>query len=170
MAFCGDVVDYGPQPVECLHWVRENADHAVRGNHDNAVGFDMDCRCMGTFREYSVATRAWTAPSWITTITSSCDSCRRWIVFEWEGKHFRMAHATPQGDLFEYLSMEQWRDRIVGLDADFILLGHTHVQGCGPWGRLPSSRRGAWAWLVTAKGKPAMCFPRRPDAPQADPL
>ena len=23
--------------------------------------------------------------------------------FEWGGQHFRMAHATPQGDLFEYL-------------------------------------------------------------------
>jgi len=40
VVFCGDVVDYGPQPVECLRWLKENADHAVRGNHDNAVAFD----------------------------------------------------------------------------------------------------------------------------------
>ena len=36
VVFCGDVVDYGPQPVECLRWLRANAKHAVRGNHDNA--------------------------------------------------------------------------------------------------------------------------------------
>ncbi|MBN1851207.1 MAG: metallophosphoesterase [Pirellulales bacterium] len=35
IAFCGDVVDYGPQPVECLRWLMTSADHIVRGNHDN---------------------------------------------------------------------------------------------------------------------------------------
>jgi predicted phosphodiesterase len=30
----------------------------------------------------------------------------------------------------------QWRDRIVGLDADFILLGHTHVQGVQTFGTI----------------------------------
>jgi len=50
VVFCGDVVDYGPQPVECLRWLAENADHIVRGNHDNALAFDVDCGCMRTFR------------------------------------------------------------------------------------------------------------------------
>jgi putative phosphoesterase len=136
VAFCGDVVDYGPQPVECLRWVRENADHAVRGNHDNALGFDMDCRCMGTFREYSVATRAWHRTLLDQTDYEFLRQLPTLDLFEWERKHFRMAHATPQGDLFEYLSMEQWRDRIVGLDADFILLGHTHVQGMQTLGTI----------------------------------
>ena len=38
VVFCGDVVDYGPQPVECLRWLMGNAGHVVRGNHDNALG------------------------------------------------------------------------------------------------------------------------------------
>jgi len=42
VAFCGDAVDYGPQPVECLRWLEDNADHIVRGNHDNALGYDAD--------------------------------------------------------------------------------------------------------------------------------
>jgi diadenosine tetraphosphatase ApaH/serine/threonine PP2A family protein phosphatase len=46
-----------------------------------------------------------------------------------------MAHATPQGDLFEYLPMDQWGDRVRGLDADFVLLGHTHVQGMRTFGK-----------------------------------
>ena len=57
--FCGDVVDYGPSPVACLHWVRKHCEHAVRGNHDNALAFNLDCHCMGSFRVYSRATRAW---------------------------------------------------------------------------------------------------------------
>ncbi|MBN2560458.1 MAG: metallophosphoesterase family protein [Phycisphaerae bacterium] len=136
VAFCGDVVDYGPQPVECLRWLAENADHSVRGNHDNALGYDVDCQCMGTFREYSVATRAWhrtmlnaTDREFLRTMLI-CD----W--FEWEGKHFRMAHATPQGDLFEYLDMDQWGSQVAGIDADFVLIGHTHIQGMRTFGKL----------------------------------
>jgi putative phosphoesterase len=129
VAFCGDVVDYGPHPVECLRWLADNADHVVRGNHDNALGFDLDCRCMGSFREYSLTTRAWHR-----TLVSDAD--REFLRemptldwFEWEGKHFRMAHATPQGDMFEYLPMERWEERVADLTADFALLGHTHIQG-----------------------------------------
>jgi len=136
VAFCGDVVDYGPEPVECLRWLRESADYVVRGNHDNAVAFDVDCQCMGTFRAYSVATRAWHRTLLDQT---DCEFLRQLPTldeFEWEGKRFRMAHATPQGDLFEYLSKEQWADRLEGLDADFVLLGHTHVQGMRSFGRI----------------------------------
>ena len=31
VVFCGDVVDYGPQPLECLHWLAENADMLSAG-------------------------------------------------------------------------------------------------------------------------------------------
>jgi putative phosphoesterase len=136
VSFCGDVVDYGPCPVECLRWVAGHADQVVRGNHDNALGFDLDCRCMGSFREYSLATRAWHR-----TLVSQADleflrgmPTLDW--FEWEGKHFRMAHATPQGDLFEYLPMDRWEERVRGLAGDFVLLGHTHVQGMGTFGQI----------------------------------
>ena len=90
---------------------------------------------MGSFREASLATRAWHR-----TLLSESDLAflRRlptldW--FAWGGQHFRMAHATPHGDLFEYLPAEQWGERVRGLDADFVLLGHTHVQGTRRFGR-----------------------------------
>jgi putative phosphoesterase len=136
VAFCGDIVDYGPCPVECIRWLAEHADHLVRGNHDNALSFDQDCRCMGSFREYSLATRAWhrtlvTAADrvflgGIPTVTS----------FEYDGHHFQMGHATPQGDMFEYLPMEEWGERVRKLDADFVLLGHTHIQGMQTFGKV----------------------------------
>ena len=134
VAFCGDVVDYGPNPVECLHWVAEHAEYRVRGNHDNALGFDVDCRCMGSFRNYSTATR-----SWHRSLLSEADRgfLRRlptisW--FQWEGRHVRMAHATPQGDLFRYLTEDEWGASVQGLDCDLVVLGHTHVQGVRTFG------------------------------------
>lgn len=124
VVFCGDVVDYGPFPVECLRWIEHHADHYVRGNHDNALAFDLDCQCMGSFREYSLATRAWHR-----TLLSHGDlrflgqmPILDW--FEFDRRHFRMAHATPQGDLFEYLAPDQWEVRLEGIGEDFILLGH----------------------------------------------
>lgn len=136
VVFCGDVVDYGPQPVECLRWLMGNTDHIVRGNHDNALGFDVDCQCMGSFREYSLATR-----DWHRTLLSDADRAflRGMPTLEWfecQGKHFRMAHATPQGDLFEYLNMDQWGERVSGLESDFVLFGHTHVQGMRTFGEV----------------------------------
>jgi predicted phosphodiesterase len=134
VAVCGDAVDYGPFPVECVRWLSGHTTHAVRGNHDNALAFGLDCRCMGSFRAASLATRAWhrtlvAGPEleWLRRLPTLA-----W--FEWEGRHFRMAHATPQGDVFEYLKADQWGERVQGLDADFVLLGHTHVQGMRTFG------------------------------------
>ena len=136
VVFCGDVVDYGPQPVECLRWLMQNATNAVRGNHDNALGFGADCQCMGTFREYSLATRDWHRR---LLSDAECRYLRQMPTLDWlswEGRQVRMAHATPQGDLFEYLDMDQWGERVADLDCDFVLLGHTHVQGMRTFGKL----------------------------------
>lgn len=136
IAFCGDVVDYGPQPVECLRWVMQNATHAVRGNHDNALAFDVDCGCMRTFREYSFATRAWHRTLLDDAQVSFLRSIPLRNRFEWQGKTFRMAHATPQGQLSEYLEPREWASRVAAIDADYMLLGHTHVQGMGAFGKI----------------------------------
>jgi putative phosphoesterase len=133
-AFCGDVMDYGPSPIECLRWLQEDVEYLVCGNHDYALAFDSDCRCMGSFREYSLATRAWHR-----TLVSEFDrdflqSMSKLRYFRWDDQKIRMAHATPRGDLFEYLSMDKWEEQIQGLDADYVLLGHTHVQGMRTFG------------------------------------
>lgn len=134
IAFCGDLVDYGPQPARCVRWLANNADHVVRGNHDNALAFDVDCQCMGTFREYSLATRAWHRSLLDKLDCGFLRGMPTLAWFECAGTHFRMAHATPQGGLFEYLDEEHWRDRIGETQSDFILLGHTHVQGMRTFG------------------------------------
>src|SRR5205809_7877693 len=35
--FLGDLVDYGTEPVPCIDWVRRNAHHSIRGNHDHGA-------------------------------------------------------------------------------------------------------------------------------------
>jgi putative phosphoesterase len=136
VAFCGDVVDYGPYPVECLRWVAKHAAFRVRGNHDNALAFNVDCHCMGSFRQASLATRAWHRALLSPDDIAFLGALPTLMWFEFGEQHFRVAHATPQGDLFEYLDAGQWGQRVESLESDFVLLGHTHIQGMRRFGRV----------------------------------
>ncbi|MGR3309205.1 MAG: metallophosphoesterase family protein, partial [Candidatus Brocadiales bacterium] len=61
MVFClGDIVNYGPNPAECLEWVKGHVTKIVRGNHDNAVGLGADCGCSLKYKELSDAVKAFT--------------------------------------------------------------------------------------------------------------
>jgi putative phosphoesterase len=136
VAFCGDVVDYGPHPVECLRWLARYARYRVRGNHDNALAFGVDCRCMGSFREASLATRAWHRTLLAPDDFAFLRALPTLDWFEWDRWHFRMSHATPQGDLFEYLAEDEWEQQVKGLDSNYVILGHTHIQDMRRIGHL----------------------------------
>ena len=128
MIFLGDVVDYGPHPKECLTFIKENADYYVRGNHDNALGYNVDCNCMGTFREYSIATR-----EWHKTLLDENEKqfLRNMPVLNkahLDGKSFFLAHASPTGDISKYLNENEIVNELDDIIAEYILIGHTHVQ------------------------------------------
>jgi diadenosine tetraphosphatase ApaH/serine/threonine PP2A family protein phosphatase len=38
--------------------------------------------------------------------------------------------------LFEYLAPDQWGPRVGDLEADYVVLGHTHLQGLRTFGKL----------------------------------
>jgi len=128
LIFLGDVVDYGPHPKECLEFIKSNADYYVIGNHDNALGNDTDCNCMGTFREYSIATREWHK----TILSKEEIEFLRSMPYQEnvkvEDKYLFLAHATPFGSLSKYLSEAELEDEVKWLPHEYILLGHTHIQ------------------------------------------
>lgn len=43
----GDIVNYGPQPGECVTWAMglSSPSRVIQGNYDRAVGFDDDPHC-----------------------------------------------------------------------------------------------------------------------------
>ncbi|MET1160275.1 MAG: metallophosphoesterase family protein [Thermoprotei archaeon] len=53
----GDLVDYGPNPGEVVDLVKSTSARVIRGNHDHAVGFGVDCRCGKETHWLSVWTR-----------------------------------------------------------------------------------------------------------------
>ncbi len=127
----GDLVDYGPSPRECIDFVKKNVHAIVRGNHDNAVAFRTDCKCSEAYKLMSVKTRElmWNILGEEEINYLSSLPLNR--VLELGGTKFFLTHATPADNLFKYLPPDSpdyvWQKEIEGVDADFVLLGHTHV-------------------------------------------
>lgn len=133
LLFClGDLVDYGPQPREAIHWVRERALRVIRGNHDHALGYNVDCRCAPVMREASVTTRQWHSYLLSQDEKEYLQGLPITERLELAGATFHLAHASPTGDLYDYHIIpdapdEALTEAIEGIEADFILLGHTHL-------------------------------------------
>lgn len=126
--FLGDVVDYGPFPSECLRFLRERMDVGVLGNHDNAIVRGVDCGCRGDFRQFSEETRAWHKTLLGGDDLEFLRALQPLKQTHIEGETLYLAHASPKGDLFQYLREDEIEDAVEGIPDDFVLLGHTHIQ------------------------------------------
>lgn len=127
----GDVIDYGPNPAECLAFVRENAHRTVRGNHDHAVAFGMDCGCSYKYKQLSIATRDFTLNVLGENDLKFLREMPLIQEFKLSGYNFYMVHASPTDNLFKYITPktpdEEIENEIRTIDSDFILLGHSHI-------------------------------------------
>jgi len=136
VVFLGDAVDYGPRPAECVAWVRDRADFAVRGNHDHAVACDADPQCSPAYREMAEATRALHKHMLVPEDKAFLQDLPLELYFEFGGARFYAVHASPGDPLYRYLPAdipdEQLALEVARIEADTILMGHTH---------LPSVRR-----------------------------
>ena len=125
----GDLVDYGSNPVPCLRWVREHAAAVVRGNHDHAVAQRVPARSGSGFKAITAATRPlhWQVlgredMKFLARLPVTC----RLAVGD---KSFFLVHATPRDPMDEYLNEDRgaWAARLEFVEADYVLVGHTHV-------------------------------------------
>ena len=124
----GDLVDYGPQPVECVRWAMENADYCVRGNHDHGAAQESFPTGRTGFRYLTGVTRP-------TTCELLPDDCRTYLArlpltlaLTLGGKRYFIAHASPRDpmDEYGYADAEYWKARLDSIEADYLLVGHTH--------------------------------------------
>lgn len=127
--FAGDAVDYGANPVPCVHWLQENANVAIRGNHDHAVAQHVPARRGTGFRELAAATRPlhWELLSnrHIKYLTRMPVTKR--VVLD--DLSFYLVHATPRDPMDEYLAdnADAWEMQLESIEADFVCVGHTHL-------------------------------------------
>jgi putative phosphoesterase len=128
--FCmGDLVDYGPNPLECIDWIRSNNVPTIRGNHDNAVALHVDCGCGYIYKHLSEATREYT---WATISEKEETFLRNLplkLELEIEGIKTVFAHGSPTS-FFDYINpditMEKLDEYTAGLTDEYLIVGHTH--------------------------------------------
>lgn len=141
LIFVGDSVDYGPNPREVVDWLRNNADILVMGNHDNAVAWGVDCGCGEKTHELSVYTRREISMKLLDEdqIKYLQKLPLRNIV-EVGGLKLYIIHGSPRNPLYDYVYpsfpnnklRELLFERTLGgslkrINANFIILGHTHI-------------------------------------------
>ncbi len=126
----GDLVDYGPSPGECIDLLREQDIPTIRGNHDNAVAFGMECGCGYEYKHLSIATREYT--------TAILNDTQMDFLRKLPMNHERIesevrlyfTHGSPLS-FYDYIKPdtpeEIVKDYIEEVDADFIFIGHSHI-------------------------------------------
>ncbi|MDR0532443.1 MAG: metallophosphoesterase family protein [Verrucomicrobiales bacterium] len=131
----GDLVNYGPQPAECVDWALQVAKAGnlfLQGNHDHAVGLGADPRCSSSYRLLALTMQKITIQ--LTSkkqkeFLSTLQPLRQFVL----GEHRCVAcHATPRDALFTYLPKDattsEWEEEIAAAGSpDYLFVGHTHV-------------------------------------------
>jgi predicted phosphodiesterase len=125
----GDVVGYGPQPGECLRWLRASGAVMVQGNHDRSLAEGVPPRCRPDFEWLAAATRHIARDQLSDEETAFLRALppRREVALD--GRGLVLLHAAPPDSLYRYLGpdADAWREAVSGLQADLVLVGHTHI-------------------------------------------
>lgn len=140
--FLGDLVDYGPEPHVVVDIVKElKPGVIVMGNHDYAVAFNTDCNCAQELHDLSVYTRVNISYKllskeqieWLKTL-------RHRVKLELFSERVYAVHGAPRNPLYGYLKpglpAEVLEDMLTEssfalkprpVEADYVLVGHTHT-------------------------------------------
>jgi len=154
----GDLVDYGPRPHEVVQWVKDNATVAVRGNHDHAAGFSVDPQCSQPFKRLAAETLRYTQE---VCTGKDCEFLRKLPVYRETAvgsTKFHLVHATPLDPLFGYcpVQSERWQEEVTLIDADVLVVGHTHTPFIRAVGKTTIVNPGSLGQPKT--GRPLACY------------
>ncbi|MBP2029476.1 putative phosphoesterase [Methanohalophilus levihalophilus] len=126
----GDLVDYGPSPVEVIEFLKSHNIPVIKGNHDNAVATGLECGCSYELKYLSIATRDYTRSvvgkghiDFLKLLPSEIER-------EINGTKVHFTHGSPRS-FYEYIRPEtpenELREMTEEIDADLLFVGHTHI-------------------------------------------
>jgi putative phosphoesterase len=125
----GDLVNYGPEPAAVIDVVRSQAALIVCGNHDYSIGFNQDPQCSPRFTKMAEATRQYTNSVLSMEHKHFLRHLPRFVETQRDGTRFYLCHAVPFDPLFGYCQADssRWITEVEAIDADIVLVGHTHT-------------------------------------------
>ena len=126
----GDIVGYGPESGACVERIMRYADVVVQGNHDHALAERVSPRCSPQFRWLAEATASLGDAQVPPAQRAALGSLPRRAILDVAGTRYLFVHATPHDPLYHYVGpdAEAWRPEVAALDADVLVVGHTHLQ------------------------------------------
>lgn len=132
LLFLGDLIDYGPNPKECLDRLKQcNILGIVKGNHDHAAAFNVSDRCSPEFFEMSSQTREFTMTRLSRNELDFLGGLPTSANVNVDGLNVFMAHASPQDHMYKYftdeISDKELQAEVGGVSADIVLVGHSHL-------------------------------------------
>jgi len=130
----GDLVNYGPQPAECVTWAMrlQAGDHVIQGNHDRAFGMGADPRCTPAYQSLASAMQSATRGLLnrdMKHFLAKLPPMKRFLLGD---ASCVACHAIPSDPLYGFLSEQSgltlWESEFnVAGHPDVLLLGHTHA-------------------------------------------
>jgi len=117
----GDIVGYGPEPVECIALLKELNHRCIAGNHDWAVVGKLE---LADFNPEAAAACLWTAQQ---LSLSEADYLKE-LPLSLRCDDFTLVHGSPREPLWEYLlSPQDARNNFSRFETGSCLIGHSHV-------------------------------------------
>jgi putative phosphoesterase len=130
----GDLVNYGPQPVECVAWAMglDARSRVLQGNHDLAFSAGTSPGTSAAYELITEAMQAATAPLLSPEMRRFLGGLEPLQKFRWEGNNCVACHAVPTDPLYGYLGEQAaptlWESELVEVKyPDILFLGHTHI-------------------------------------------
>ena len=130
----GDLVNYGPQPAECVRWAMGLGPPSlvVQGNHDRAFGLDSDPHCAPAYRVLARAVQLATSHLLTPAMRRFLGALEPLHRLRWGSASCVACHAIPSDPLYGYLGGQGdstlWGSEIVQAgQPDHLFVGHTHV-------------------------------------------
>jgi putative phosphoesterase len=130
----GDLVNYGPQPVECVAWAKNISSEAIilQGNHDHALGLNADPHCSAIYTAFASAMQNITARMLAPELKQFLAGLQPERRFQIGSANCFACHATAKNPLYHYMPPDAaatlWESElIVAQQPDFLFCGHTHL-------------------------------------------
>ena len=117
----GDLVGYGPDPVECIELLRQHDAVSVAGNHDLASAGKLS---LEAFNVYAAAASEWNTKQ----LTDEHLTYLKGLPLRLETEDHTVVHGSPRDPVWEYVvTAASAKASFLHFDTSRCLVGHSHI-------------------------------------------